>query len=151
MGSKPWTDPDRLEHLYYDEGLDQHGIADRLGCGQATVSRHMRRHGIGPGKASGARAGAKARRVEYAEFTHTPQGYEQWRARYHGERDRVAVHRLAAVAWFGYDAVCGMDVHHKNNVPWDTRESNISLLSPSDHRRYTALNQVGRDEDGNFC
>jgi hypothetical protein len=45
-GEFPWRDPDMLRHLYQDKGLDQHEIADRLGCGQRTICRWMNRHQI---------------------------------------------------------------------------------------------------------
>jgi hypothetical protein len=47
----------------------------------------------------------------------------------------VKIHRLAAVAWFGYEAVVGKDVHHVSGIPWDNREDNLEPLDPSEHRR----------------
>lgn len=65
-------------------------------------------------------------------LTHHSDGYEE--IRYRG--NRIYVHRLAAVAWFGLDAVVGSHIHHKNNIPWDNREKNVEPLSESEHRSH---------------
>lgn len=39
----------------------------------------------------------------------------------------VYIHRLAAVAWFGFEAVKDNRVYHKNRIRWDTREDNLSV------------------------
>jgi hypothetical protein len=63
------------------------------------------------------------------------EGYETWRHQYRadgGEKreETVRIHRLAAVAWFGFGAVAddGVVVHHRSGVPWDNRESNLELM-----------------------
>ena len=45
----PWRDPAVLATLYYEEGLTQAEIADRLGTSQRTVGRWMRRYDLNPG------------------------------------------------------------------------------------------------------
>ena len=65
-------------------------------------------------------------------LTHHDQGYEEIRH----QRQRIYVHRLAAVAWFGFDAVGGHHVHHKNNIPWDNREENLAVKTASEHRSH---------------
>lgn len=50
---RPWRDPDELHRLYYRVGLDQREIADRLECGQRTVSRWMKTFEISPGRGRG--------------------------------------------------------------------------------------------------
>jgi endogenous inhibitor of DNA gyrase (YacG/DUF329 family) len=47
--SKPWREKGTLQRLYYDEGLLQGEIAEKLGCNRGTVSRWMNKHEIGPG------------------------------------------------------------------------------------------------------
>ncbi len=39
----------------------------------------------------------------------------------------IYIHRLAAVAWFGFDAITDSRVFHANGVKWDTREANLSV------------------------
>lgn len=63
-------------------------------------------------------------------------GYEQWATVACGEQKITSVHRLLAVAEYGFDAVVGQDVHHENEVPWDNRPENISLMDPGDHIRH---------------
>lgn len=65
-------------------------------------------------------------------LTHHSQGYEEIR---HWQQ-RIYVHRLSAIAWFGYDAVKDQHVHHCNNIPWDNREENLEAMSESEHRSH---------------
>lgn len=65
-------------------------------------------------------------------LTHHSQGYEEIR---HWQQ-RIYVHRLAAIAWFGFDAVDGHHVHHKNRIPWDNREENLEVMTESEHRSH---------------
>lgn len=75
---------------------------------------------------------------EYACLTHDNQGHEQWQDNYKGKKTGVSVHRLVAVAEYGFEAVCGEAVHHVNRVPWDNRPDNLVLLDPISHgRRHT--------------
>ena len=55
-----------------------------------------------------------------------------------GSTTKVAIHRLAAVAWFGWGAVSGNVVHHENGVPWDNRESNLTPMTLSEHSKLHA-------------
>jgi len=56
------------------------------------------------------------------------------------------IHRLIAVAEYGFDAVVGAEIHHKSGVGWDNRPSNIEPIEPGDH---TALHSTGRDNYAN--
>jgi len=49
--------------------------------------------------------------------------------------ERILIHRLLAIAEYGYDAVAGNDIHHKNGVKWDNRPQNIELKDPSEHAK----------------
>jgi predicted DNA-binding protein YlxM (UPF0122 family) len=133
--SGDYRDPDRLRRLYWDEGMSLGKIAEELKVAETTVYRWFRKHGI-------------SRRAEYHHLNYTfvpyrtdKEGYERWRDQYRnrdGEKkeDVVAVHRLAAVAWFGYESVLGRVVHHDSKIPWDNRESNLDLMQRSDHSSY---------------
>lgn len=50
----------------------------------------------------------------------------------------VRLHRLVAVAEYGFEAVAGQQVHHANRIPWDNRPENLLVLSPSEHSRLHA-------------
>lgn len=55
----------------------------------------------------------------------------------------VRVSRLLAVAEHGFDAVGpGVDIHHKNGIPWDNRPANIEVIDKGEH---AALHSTGRD------
>lgn len=92
----------------------------------------------------------RQRRLDGTEFVVRPEapvpyrtdyeGYETWRWQYRDctgckKENAVRVHRLAAVAWFGYEAVAGDNtvVHHKNGIPWDNQESNLVPMGRVEH------------------
>lgn len=147
-----WHERERLYELYVEQGLTQAEVADLLDTTQTTISKWLRRHEIETDEAAHERdySGANSPRyVPYARFETDGSGYEVWRSRADG-RANVGVHRLAAVAWHGYEAVAGNDVHHSNGVPWDNRESNLELLDGREHRETHAVEQE-RDDRGRFA
>lgn len=144
----PAPPEDELKRLYYQEGLSQTAIADRFGVGQVHISQLMRAYEIAPGKRVD--LAADARRVNRATYRTDLCGYEVWKVREGDEMRTLGVHRLAAVAWFGFDAVAGCDVHHVNEIPWDNREENFRVLSPEAHRSVHA-NSRERDGGGRFA
>jgi len=123
--SKPWQNEDRLRELYWDEGMNIEQISDELGCGHTTVWRWMKRLNVERETAK------KDRPVHYRT---EERGYEVWRYTNGDTQHKVRIHRLASVAWFGFDSVCQKDdVHHKSCIPWDNREDNIELLNKMEH------------------
>jgi hypothetical protein len=68
-------------------------------------------------------------------FGTTEHGYRFWSHRHLGEKYHVPVHRLMAVAKWGFDVVKGNIVHHKNGVEWDNRPENLEVKSQSEHIR----------------
>jgi transposase len=44
--AQPWQDPDTLRELYVEKRLTQPEIAERLGCGDSTISNWLERHDI---------------------------------------------------------------------------------------------------------
>lgn len=126
MSSEPWHDPDILEELYWEEGMSLLEIGDELGCSNTTVKRWMDRHDI------------STRTAPYHKppcFHTDDRGYESWRHEIGDKEDqyRVRVHRLVAVAEYGFDAVVEMDIHHENGIPWDNRPCNVFPISHQDH------------------
>jgi hypothetical protein len=68
------------------------------------------------------------------------EGYERWRHQYRDKNGQkcekvVGIHRLAAVAWFGFEVVIvdNRIVHHENGIPWDNREENLDLMGRTSH------------------
>lgn len=141
-----YRDPLVLRRLYVDEGLSQAEVADRLDCCGKTVSRWLQKYGIETRAAAPRDCSGRdnSRWVERASFVTDPDGYERAECATNGEM--VRIHRLAAVAWFGYDAVVGNDVHHEKPIPWLNTEENVEPLSPSDHRRLHARRQAADPE-----
>lgn len=129
----PWQDEEILAELYHDKGLCQEEIADELGCHQTTISTWMERYDIqikdprGKGDLSASDAPASF----YTLKKRYGASYEFWMD---GSTNvRVSVHRLLAVAEYGFDAVTDKDIHHKNEITWDNRPENIEPLSRSEH------------------
>lgn len=120
-----------LYRLYVKERMTTTEIAEELGCTNVTIGDWLRRHNIGVRSAS--KAIRLSKKKKPATFTHDTYGYEIWRNLSGGKHRRVKVHRLIAVAEYGFDAVVGKDVHHQNGIRWDNRPSNLELLDHSDH------------------
>lgn len=58
---------------------------------------------------------------------------------------QVLHHRLLSVAWFGLDELKGNIVHHKNRIPWDSRESNLELMTHLEHINEHGLSERSTD------
>jgi transposase-like protein len=140
MGER-YKNSEVLEQLYWDEGMSMDEIADRLGCNSGTVWYWMDKHDI---KSRDRMEEANRTRRKGDRLSTDGGGYECWR---YGRGEAVRLHRLAAVAKFGFEAVANNHVHHKNRVPWDNRLSNLSLLEPSSHLRMHTDDQP-RTENG---
>ena len=138
---KPWEDAGLLRQLYVDEGLSMNQIRKGWGCSGSTVSKHLGEHGID-----------KRTRSEAANMSHSgtmygtnlgmdSDNYMRWTP---GDK-YLSVHRLLAVAEWGFDAVCGMHVHHKNEIRWDNRPENLELITNSDHQKHHHTKVSGMD------
>jgi len=132
-GEKVWRDEEILRELYVGQRMSISEIADTLGCSHRTVRVWLERHNIDTRDAEAARI--EKLLSEPAPFEMKHDGYEIWRTKYESETFRVKVHRLLAVAEYGFDAVRDHVVHHKNNIPWDNRPANIEVLTPGEHSK----------------
>lgn len=117
---------DLVEELYVERRWSGERIAEETGVSFNTVYDWLDRYGF-------ERHYGKPRT---SDSTATG-GYEI----IHGDGSSIPVHRLVAVAEYGIDAVKGMHVHHKNNIPWDNRPENLQLLTPAEHTRLHSSNQ----------
>lgn len=124
MSDPDYRDPAVLEELYHDRGMTQKEIADELGCSGPTVSIQMKRHGIETDQDERGR-GEEPVRME------RPRGYSAVSHHNHV----VYIHRLVAVAKYGYDAVTepGVEVHHDRGISFGNGFDNIELKIESDH------------------
>lgn len=143
MTDRPYDDPDTLQELYWRQGLQLDEVADRLDCSPTTIRRHMDKYDI-----DRRTRGGSVR--DPAHFrTRQEDGYEVWNTKVKGTAHTVRVHRLQAVAHFGFEQVAGVHVHHKNRIPWDNRAENFELLAKSDHHSQHA-DGFDRDPGGRF-
>jgi len=120
------TDAKTLRKLYWDEGLSAREIAEMSNVTSGGIVNQMENHNIQR------RSHSKALSNSYAGFETSVQGYERWRDHVSGEQ--VKVHRLVAVAQFGFDKIKDKHIHHKNGIRWDNRPSKLEPLTPRDHQ-----------------
>lgn len=143
--SMKYRDRDWLHEKYHGEKLSQQEIADECGSRRGTILVWLNRHDIET------RDRTDWLYLTPAHFRTGDEGYERWESTLNGEKDHVAVHRLLAVAEYGFEAVQGKVVHHKNGVPWDNRPPNIMLMDRSEHLRRHMDEKYGdkpwRDEE----
>lgn len=130
MPEKPYRDEYVIRELYVNQKRSASEVGRILDCSKDTVSKYCDEFGIER------RGVAEASRLANMKLPHvrtTPHGYESVQDGFFGGNNRVYIHRLLAVAEFGFDKVCGSVVHHVNGVPWDNREENIEVHTNSDH------------------
>jgi len=131
--TKPWRDWATLQQMYADDGLTCEQIAERFNCSLNTIAKWLRRHDIETDDAAELiHRATDELRTNYASFYTERRGYERWDSGNDG--DDLYVHRLLAVAEYGFEAVGAKQVHHKNGIPWDNRPENIEPLHNSDHQ-----------------
>lgn len=63
-------------------------------------------------------------------------GYIAWYSHHDYTTKCLFVHRLLAVAEYGFDALYGKVVHHRNDIPWLNYPDNIELMSRSEHAQH---------------
>jgi hypothetical protein len=127
---KPWMQKENLVTEYVEKERSSYDLADEWGCDSKTIRNWLHRFGIETREAK------DYNRNERAHYEIQVDGYARWYDYYGKSRGKsVAVHRLLAVAEYGFDTVCEMHVHHKNGVKWDNRAENLSLMTPSEHAR----------------
>ena len=132
---KPYRKERVLRELYHEKELSLAEVATKLGCCRQTVRRWMKQHGL-------ERRTEGGQRTERATFSHDGGGHELWTAREpDGSTAGVYVHQLTAIA-NGSDAseVFADEnvVHHGNNIAFDNRPENITVVSRTQHRQIHA-------------
>lgn len=121
---KKHRNPEWLEEKYYGEGLTLKEMADLANTTETSVWRFMKKHDIK----------RRGKSDKPASFYTTEKGYEVWACGNYG--DYVKVHRLLAVAEYGFEALNGNVVHHKNKTPWDNRAANVEVMDPVEHTKH---------------
>lgn len=129
---RPWRDEETLRELYFDEEMSQRDIAEHFDTTQGVINDWFRRFDIDV--PSYAEAGQIARRVDRAYFYTSTSGYELAGSRVGESTYDIQIHRLVAIAEEGYNSVAGNVVHHENEIPWDNRPSNLTVMDELEHR-----------------
>ena len=140
--TEQWKQKEVLREEYHENGLSYGAIAAKYGVGKANIQYWMEKHGI-----------ERRGRLDYQTktppkmFTDT-DGYEQFT----GPDKSVKHHSLVAIS-SGEDPskVFGGEhhVHHKNNIPWDNRPSNVEVMTHSEHMSLTQAARRGDVEYAN--
>lgn len=122
-----------IRKRYWDDGKSIDDIATEYGCNRISVRTAMIRQGI--------------ERRDYNEpgssglyFYVDAPAYERVIDYSDEDRPKAMMHRLMAVSMWGFDEIKGKEVHHKNEVKWDNRPSNLQLMTPSEHMRHHRTN-----------
>jgi transposase len=138
----PWKDEEKLRDLYHNDGLSSSTIANRYGVSRPTILYWMDKFGIerrNPKEAAGSGSDHHSFNLCPSIHTTVPAGYE----RVYGGPDSplVGVHQLVVIAEGANPALVFSDgeyhVHHRNNIPWDNRPSNLELVTRDSHIRKT--------------
>lgn len=120
---EPWKDKETLLDLYHSQNMNMKEVAEELGCTAMSVHKYLHKYDIQV-------RSPKHTRAE-VPLCNQYDGYVSWS---HGGKT-VFVHRLAAVAWYGFESVSDRVVHHENGVKYDNRESNLEPMTRAEHRR----------------
>jgi len=125
-----YKDEEVLNELYVHRGWSMANVGELFDKSEGTIGYWIKKYGIETRDRIKASADTrwKGDRI-YIE----QGGYTSWK---HGEGQYMRLHRLLAVAKYGFEEVKGMDVHHKNEIPWDNRMDNIELMTRSEHSKH---------------
>lgn len=137
---KPWRDEDLMRELYLEKQISMNKMKDKLDCSLSTVRNWIERHDI-PKRTRSEACKIRFGHPNEVNLYTQKDGYETW---CHAG-NIVRVHRLAAVAEYGYDAVTGNSVHHRNEIPWDNRPDNFDVLRRGDHSSHHHTKVSGLD------
>ena len=122
---------DWLRKQYIEEKRPTTDIAEEIGCTHTIVAKWLRKYGVE------IRSRTERQKKLHPNFDTNSEGYERVTSPkppgVDGSIDQLKLHRLVAVAKYGFDEVAGNVVHHKNGIPWDNRPKNLEVMSNSEH------------------
>jgi len=130
--SEEYQTEEVLQILYWDKYMSMAEIGDKYDVSSKTISYWMEKHDI---KKRGTGGQLPFARYHTVGEKSDSFGYEEWRTKQNRKDKRVRVHRLLAVAEYGFEAVCGRSVRHLNGIKWDNRPQNIELMSVEEHSK----------------
>lgn len=129
---EPWKSEGLLRKLYQEDQESMLSISRILDCSPTTVRAWLDKFEIPRRSLSQQQSITHGYGPNHVSLWQHAQGYMVWKC---GNEGAVPVHRLLAVAEYGFDAVAGNDVHHINGIEWDNRPSNIEPVAPELHQR----------------
>jgi len=120
-----------LRKKYIENGHSQKELVQIFDASYENTLRHLNYYGIN-------KTFSEAKKDQWDSASRpapfgTYQGYERWSVK--NPNTTVLVHRLVAVAEYGFEKVADNDVHHRNGISWDNRPSNLKVKSKKDHIR----------------
>jgi len=122
--------PEEIESMYYDDKKTIYDIAELEGCSSTAVQHFFEHHDIETDQGM-----YRGGRTNYATYYTDGDGYERWNTTVKGDHYHCLVHRLMAVAEYGFEALDSCVVHHNTRIPWDNRLENIEVVSQSEHMK----------------
>ena len=131
---KPWRDEELMRELYHGKRMTQREIAEHFDnditpggigycLGELGIEKRSRSES----------AKVRWQKFHLRPYTDSTLGYETIEHEYDDVEWSFYIHRLLAVAKFGFDEVRDKVVHHKSEVEWDNRWSNIELMTRAEH------------------
>lgn len=134
---RPWADADLMQTLYHEKEMSTTAIAAELDCSTGGVNNWLKKHQIETRSRSEAATTSHGNRQKASFYTLMSRGHDSANTRGHeiwrsGEQT-LYVHRLLAVAEYGYEAVADNHVHHINEIGWDNRPANLELVTNAEH------------------
>lgn len=141
-----------LREEYVEKYKSKAEIAEENGVCHATVKRKMDRDGIDtrPGGRYGGRNHSAWN--EWASLSRSRQNYLAW-SEGGGDGTKMTVHRLAAVAEYGTEAVKDRPIHHVNGLPWlnvPLFEMDIPELQQQNLRPMGLMSHAKTTSDDNY-
>jgi len=129
----PWRDEQKMRRLYEDKHLSATEIAQEFDTTPSNINKWLHKHGV---ETRDRQEAARRAILKKAPKQHTTRrGYEYVASKINDERDHIRIHRLIAVAEYGFDVVAENIIHHKNGIPWDNRPENLEPMSVAEHTR----------------
>lgn len=130
-----YRDENTLEKLYHEKEMSTVEMGELFDVDGSTIRKWMDRNDINT--RTDEEQQRNWRRKKPVWFgTQKHSGYEYWSHDYKGESYHVYIHRLLAVAKYGFEEVSGMHVHHQKPIQWLNTHTNISLKTPDEHTRH---------------
>ncbi len=126
-------DGDWLMAEYLEKERTAPDIAEEIGCSEHAVLNAVEKQGI-PKHSQGISKKSIHPSFDYNKGYLRVSSHNYDNGKQTGT-DTVRIHRLVAIAKYGFDKVMDNIVHHKNGVKWDNRPENLEVMSQSEHMK----------------